>query len=144
MTFAIMGRGFENGPTERYEFKFPLDSTQGPSWSRNILVELAPTIFQSVPRCRAIHPDHDCQCISKLDHRGGSDSRHHCWHNQAGTDSTAYEWQAWRRGKRDLERVPDGRTLVSGGVYGQSATGKIHIEQARVTQTSPGTTTVAR
>ena len=125
MTFEIMHRGFKNGPTERYEFDVPLHRTQGPSWSRSILVELAPTFFQSVPRCRAVHPDHDCQCTQKLDHRGGWDSRHHCWH--------AKEWMAWRRGKRDLIRVPDKRILVAAdGVSINPKTKEIFIGQTQV------------
>lgn len=124
MTFEIMHQGFVNGPTERYEFDVPLHTTQGPSWSTDTLVRIAPKFFQSIPRCRAIHPDHDCQCISQIDHRGGWDSSHHCWHNQA--------WQAWQRGKRDLVRVADERILVKGGVYIHNATGRIHVKSAQV------------
>ncbi len=126
MTFEIMGRGFENGPTERYEFDVPLHATQGPSWSKDILKEISPKFFQSVPRCRAVHPDHDCQCTSQAEHRGGGwDSRHHCWHGK--------EWPAWRRGKRDLVRVLDERTLIARGeVHISIVTGDIHVEQAHV------------
>jgi len=92
MTFEMMGRGFENGPTERYEFDMPLHVTQGPSWSTDTLVEIK--VFKSTPRCRSIHPSHDCQCTGEMGHRGGWQSRHHCWHDK--------DWPAWRRGKRDL------------------------------------------
>ncbi len=126
MTFVIFHYGFENGPTERYEFKMPLQGSQGPSWSTNALVELAPTILQLVPRCRAMHPDHDCQCTGVLDHKGGYQSKHHCWHNTNGG------WPAWRRGKRDLIRVPDKRTLEPGGVYTNEQTREIRIEGAHI------------
>ena len=127
MTFEIMNRGFKNGPAERYEFDVPLHQTQGPSWSTDILIQVGPKFFQSVPRCRAMHPDHDCQCTGQVDHRGGWDSSHHCWHH-------GQSWKAWRRGKRDLEKVPSGRTLAKGGVYINETTGQIHIEQAQVAE----------
>ena len=125
MTFEIMGRGFENGPTERYEFDVPLHPTQGPSWSTDILKEIGPKFFQSVPRCRSMHPDHDCQCTSQEDHRGGWGSKHHCWHGQA--------WQAWHRAKLDLEKVPSKRNLAARSpVLINTSTGEFHIEQAHI------------
>ena len=125
MTFEIMRRGFQDGPVERYEFDVPLHPTQGPSWSIDILVQIGPKFFQSVPRYRAVHPDHDCQCTSQIDHRGGWDSNHHCWHNQS--------WKAWRRGKRDLVKVEDRRTLAKRGeVFIHTITGEVRIEQAHV------------
>ena len=125
MTFEINRSGFPNGPVERYEFDVPLHETQGPSWSTDTLVQVGPKFFQSVPRCRAVHPDHDCQCTGQMGHRGGWDSNHHCWHDQS--------WPAWRRGKRDLVQVTDKRTLIARGkVYIDVSTVEIQIEPAYV------------
>ena len=125
MTFEIMHRGFQDGPAEQYEFDVPLHPTQGPSWSTDILTQIGPKIFQSVPRCRSVHPDHDCQCTGQIEHRGGWDSNHHCWHSKS--------WKAWRRGKRDLIQVASARTLVKGSVYATG--GKIRVEPTQVMDT---------
>ncbi len=130
MVFEILGHGFENGPTERYEFKVALDRSQGPSWSTDILIEIAPKFFQSVTRCRAIHPGHDCQCIQQAEHKGGYDSRHRCWHSGG---PSIREWPAWQRGKRDLVKVESKRNLIKEGeVMVNPVTFEIHIEHAHV------------
>ena len=78
-----------------------------------------------------MHPDHDCQCTLQVGHKGGWETKHHCWH-EGGPGLTA--WPAWLRGKRDLELVKSKRNLVASGPAMIDAKGDIHVEHAHVVQ----------